>query len=398
MKALFFLVALDVFCVFMPLPIFSTYIKSLGGSPFTQGMVNSCAAFVSLLNNPIVGSLSDTKGRRAILVRCLLVGGLANLILASAPSILIMFVGKIMAAFASPVNILLRATVTDVMKSDQETKLFFQKLLPLTGLVMLLSAGISGYISELKYGFTVIFLCVSIAYAISAGTVLAQLPNDLIIKPNNKKTSDIPYLRKSITELQNAIMNLKNIDWENYGDIFATKAASEVSLAWLTTNIGLFLLNEFGIQGRRTGYFFMISSVFIILSGILKMKLKDRLAKMNDHYIIMTCSLIMTVAFLGTSLAPSVYVIGLCMIAISMSKSFVDVTFTEAITTRANEKDRGKIISAFETLPLIAQFIAPFFSGIFSLAFRQRLLLGLTTIPASVGVFISYKQIKTKND
>ncbi|XP_076251252.1 major facilitator superfamily domain-containing protein 9-like isoform X2 [Rhynchophorus ferrugineus] len=390
MKVLYVLFAMDILNMAIILPVFNGFLKSLGSTPFTNGIINSSCAFISLLWNPVVGSLSDQVGRRNLLAKCLTANLLGNVVLIfSSGSLLMVYFSKLISAFGSPVNILLKTLVTDVYKTDEEKKAFFNKT-PLVISVMFIAGSLlSGFMSEAENGFIKVFILLSCINCITIYVASTYLPDDT--KTNRKTSNNNSLTKKAVEEIKSAVLNIKSINWSRYWDIFALKGAYEVSMTILLSNLGMILVNEFDIKGRKMGYVFLFMSVFGIIGNILKLKLKKTFEKIPDYTKIIYGSVILSIAYTGISLVGSIYTFMIFMACLSMCKTYMDTIFNEIISTKTLESDKGKVISAFDNLNPLAFFVVPVLSGIFAELFGQRLLIASANVPLSIVIFLSYR-------
>lgn len=192
-------------------------------------------------------------------------------------------------------------------------------------------------------------------------------------------------------EIKSAVLNIKSINWSRYWNIFAAKGAYDVSMAMLLCNLGMILLNEFDIKGRKMGYVFIFMSMLGIIGNFLKLRLKNTFENIPNYTKVIYGSVILAIAYTGISLAGSVYTLMTFMGCLSMCRSYLDAIFNEIITTKTLDSDKGKVISAFENIYPLALFVVPALSGIFTELFGERLLIASANVPLSIVLFLSYR-------
>nr|CAD7578693.1 unnamed protein product [Timema californicum] len=86
---------LDLFAVSLAVPLMSAHLKSLGASHFTIGALGSLYPALQLISGPIVGSWSDIKGRRSILVVTMAICSISYLALGATTAISVVFLVRI---------------------------------------------------------------------------------------------------------------------------------------------------------------------------------------------------------------------------------------------------------------------------------------------------------------
>ncbi|KAH1022463.1 hypothetical protein HUJ04_011859 [Dendroctonus ponderosae] len=380
----------DILNIAIALPVFSAFVRSVGGSPFTLGLINSSGALVSLLWNPIVGSLSDQVGRKGLLLKCLIASSVGSVILAASTSVWLVFVGKLVGSLGSPVGILLRSIVADTYRTSEEKKAFFGKNGFFISVGFLVGSVSSGFLSEAKNGFAMSFLMMAAVTGISAAIAFQTVSDDT---KTQDKFADVSFSSKAVSKLRSAVVNMKTISWSRYQSLFCIKGFYDLSIAIIFTSVGLTLINEFQVKGRTIGYVFVISSLCRIASGLLKIRLKSALANTSDYSRITGVGVILLVSYVAMGVSGSLSVFVLFMGIMSFCRASMDTTLTEMIATRTTSEDRGKVIGAFENLNSISMFIAPILTGALAELLGLRFIIGSAAIPISAASLIAYKAI-----
>ncbi|XP_050297125.1 major facilitator superfamily domain-containing protein 9-like [Anthonomus grandis grandis] len=383
------LFALDMLNLAIFLPVFSPFIRSIGATPFTLGLINSASALVSLLWNPIVGSLSDQIGRKRLLITCLIASATGSIIMASSTSLLVVAVGKLFGAMGTPVGILLRSTVADVYESPEAKILFFSRSASIMQVAFLVGSLSSGFLSETKHGFTLAFLFMACIMGVAAIIANKTVNEDNKLQSAKK---DISFTSTAIANMKSAIINIKTINWPKYKYLFYVKGCYDFSIATIITNVGFLLLNEYNVKGRTIGYVFVMISICRIVSSRLKLKLKNVLLNISDTNKIVAASLLLLISYTILSISNSLGLFLVVLALMSIARAFMDTTLTEIITTRTTQDDRGKVIGAFENLYSFAMFVAPVLSGVVAELFGQRLLIGSATVPISIALYAALKE------
>lgn len=391
MKVLYVLFLLDTLNLAMYIPIFGAFVTSIGGTPFILGLINSSNALITLLWNPIVGSLSDQIGRKGLLLKCMMASSLGSLILcASSSSLFLVFVARLIGALGSPVAILLRSTVGDIFKTDEGKKIFFNKSAPIISIAFLLGSLSSGFLSEAKNGYLLAFFLMAVTQALASVITRKHLPEDA--KPEAKVKNTSSFTEKAIQELKTAVLNIKSISWPRYKQIFYMKGFADLSLAIIFSNVGLLIVQEFQVKGRTVGLIFLMIALCRIASTMLKLKLKNVIAQVPDHKKIFFGGILLFVSYTGMFLSKSVPSFMIFLAVLGLTRPFTDTTFTEIIATKTTDTDRGKVIAAYENLFPFCMFVAPLISGTIAEFYGQRILLGLAAIPISISIWVAHQQ------
>lgn len=384
MFALYILFALDMLNMSLFLPIFNKFVISLGGSHNSIGLIGSSGAFISLIWKPIAGNLSDTKGRKQIMLWCIALSFIGNILTYFSRSIFLLFFARAICAFGSPTQTLLRTTITDVIPDSNGT--IMNKIGAILSICFMGGALLSGFLSEYPYGVNLVFLLISINLAVSF--LITNILLEGRTKPGDKKQ----VVNSNIFEnFQIIVKNVKHLQWSQYWEVFTIKGLLEFSYGLMQMNMGLVLLNHFNIDGRYMGYNFCLIGVVSILTNLVFLKLNSTYYKKDKGYIrILHGCTLLALSYLGLGTS-SVYIIFLCfMTTMIISRTVLDSTLFELLNSKVNESEKGTIVSLFDGVLSLSELIAPIISSILVTFYGEQFTLLLCTIPTALGIVIAY--------
>ncbi len=119
---LFFTAFIDFIGFGIIIPIAPYYAQRLGASPFEFSMLLAAYSVAQLIMSPILGSLSDRYGRKKILIIGL-AGEIAGyIVFASAPSLLFLFLGRLISGGTSANLTVIYSMVSDRTDPESRTK------------------------------------------------------------------------------------------------------------------------------------------------------------------------------------------------------------------------------------------------------------------------------------
>src|SRR5580698_3055098 len=121
----FLTVFLDLIGFGIVIPLFPLYVKSMGGSARTVGVLLGCFSFTQLVATPFLGRLSDRVGRRPVILVSL-AGNAASMVLfalATKVSLLpLLFVSRILAGATAGNLAACQAAIADVTTGERRAK------------------------------------------------------------------------------------------------------------------------------------------------------------------------------------------------------------------------------------------------------------------------------------
>ncbi|XP_050296705.1 quinolone resistance protein NorA-like isoform X1 [Anthonomus grandis grandis] len=385
-QLLYILFAMDMFNLAIFLPIFNGFAMSLGGTPSIIGLVESSYYLVCLIWNPIAGSLSDHIGRKGLLTKCLTASAIGYVIITASTSLSAVFLGRVISAFGGSVTILLRSMVGDIYESPENKREFFRHSALLNCMAFLVGSVITGFLSELQYGYRLCFLLMVCSMSTASFLAQCSLPHKTYKPPKSSMIQDQSLFKSGLNELKIAIANLKNISWPRYKSLFIIKAGFDFAIMVITANIGLILLEEYNIKGRYLGFTFLLISTVSIVTNMLQIKIIHFFGNISEYDILIRGGMIMIISFIGMATFVPVLLFLIFMIVNFMIRAFVDTLLIQIITIKTRENDRGKVIGAFENVRSLAGFFAPPISGLIAEVYGPRIAVLSAVVPLTIAL------------
>jgi multidrug resistance protein len=120
---IFIAVFIDLIGFGILIPILPTIaVKDFQASDFQIGLLVAIFSFVQFIFNPFFGSVSDKKGRKPIIVFCLLLSSLSYLIFAFAGSYFVLFLSRIIAGLGGSSISVAQAYIADITTKENRSR------------------------------------------------------------------------------------------------------------------------------------------------------------------------------------------------------------------------------------------------------------------------------------
>src|SRR6202171_638114 len=192
---IFLIVSVDVLGLTIILPLLPFYAERMGATPAVVGLLVASYALCQLIAGPILGRMSDTMGRRPLLIVSQVGTLIGFLILAWANSLWLVFVSRIIDGLTAGNLSLAQAYISDVTRPEERARSF-----GIIGIAFeigfLIGPAISGFLSQFSYQYPIFA-----AAALSATSILATY----FLLPNNKPDAG-----------DGAHRRLTLLDWRTY--------------------------------------------------------------------------------------------------------------------------------------------------------------------------------------
>lgn len=125
---IFVTILIDALGIGLLIPVLPDVIRRFGTDPqwvnHTYGLFIACYALMQFLASPVLGSLSDRFGRRSILLMSLLGAGLDYLLMAYAPDLAWLFVGRVISGLTAASMTVASSYMADISTDENRAANF----------------------------------------------------------------------------------------------------------------------------------------------------------------------------------------------------------------------------------------------------------------------------------
>jgi len=196
--AIFLIVAVDVLGLTIMIPLLPFYAEKMGATPFQVGWLIAAYAACQLVSGPLLGKLSDSTGRKPLLLVSQVGTFIGFIITAFAPNLVILFLARMIDGSTAGNLSLAQAYISDITKPEDRAKSFGVIGIAF-GIGFLIGPAISGILAQSDYRYPVFA-----AAGLSALSIMATA----VLLPEAKPGKDPERKRLSL------------VQWGEYGKYF----------------------------------------------------------------------------------------------------------------------------------------------------------------------------------
>nr|XP_021200550.2 major facilitator superfamily domain-containing protein 9-like [Helicoverpa armigera] len=386
---------LDLMSIFLILPYVDIHAKELGFNHIQIGLLGAVYPGCQMISSPIVGSIGDVRGRRTILLYCLIVCAITYFWLGITSSLLAFFGLRILLGTFKHTQLLTKALAPDYLDNPDDLSTLYGRLMSLGSLGLALGSVLSGYAMEAfpNSGFTIMCIILSAFFVINAGLI-----NSLPETAREKKDKSAATLEASkildltVDTFKKTINKFYSIDWVTYWDIFVFKLVLSASVGLYYSNFRLFLMTEHGLSHVYLGY-------IVAAEGVVSSIINNSVAYINKFYVhdkdysqrILHIFFLIVFSLVGLALVPNVYLFVVLLIPKAVSFSLARIVSLEVVATRGGPDSRGTLIGAFSSVRSIAGIVTPLISGVINHYLGVTYAFLTAALFATIGLVLSYR-------
>ncbi len=376
---IFLIVMVDVLGLTIILPLLPFYAESLGAMPATVGMLVSAYAICQLIAGPPLGQLSDRVGRRPVLLISQMGTCAGFLILASAHTLWVVFLARIIDGLTAGNLTVAQAYISDVTPPDKRTKSF--GIIGIAfGLGFLIGPAISGFLSQYSNTYP-IFAAAALSFTSILCTyfLLPGVPPHPDAEAERGRSAQLKAYAESFKDAQ-----LGPLLWQFFAFIFA--------FSTFFSGFALFAERRFfhgsmPFGPKEVGYVFAFSG---LVGAVIQGGGMGRLVKMfGESKLVQMGFATMALGFILLAAVHEIPYLLAATAVLTFGSAVLRPSLTTLITTKAARHRQGMVIGLMQSLMSIAQIVAPVIAGLLI----QNQLLSIWALAASAFCVIGWSLI-----
>ncbi len=365
------------------LPLLPYYAGSLGASPTLIGLLVASNAVSQLLAAPLIGRLSDTWGRRPMLLVSIVGTAFSFALLAlieplgrwtagmtaggltmSGAALGWLFLSRILDGLVGGNVSLARAYIADI--TDEKNRARGLGLIGAAfGTGFIIGPALGGTLSNWSYVTQTVEAVGLSRYAVPAFAALGLAALNFIGVALWLPESLTPERRAKLAKRERSILPVRALrealDQPRVRPLLQTRFFYRLAFTMFTANFALFTQYRFGLTDQATSYILTYVGVLVVLvQGFIVGRLADRFP---EKRIIVAGVAVLAVALLGWALVPNVGLMLGVLALLPLSGGTLNTVTNSALTKAVREEDVGGALGLSTSLDSLTQILAPIIGG-----------------------------------
>ncbi|HEV2704454.1 MAG TPA: MFS transporter [Pyrinomonadaceae bacterium] len=337
------------------IPVLPLYVPEFGATPRALGVLLASYSVMQLVFTPILGNLSDRYGRRPVLLLSLIGTGIGFIIMGSARTLTLLFVGRILDGITGGNISTAQAYIADVTTTENRARgmgLFGAAF----GLGFIFGPAIGGILSS--FGMHVPFLFAGALAFANALLLYFVLPET--VRPGHPARAQAKQARRGLAHF-----------WQQLGNhrlavVLAIYFLFVVAFSVMTTTFALYTLFSFGYDAQHNGYLFAyIGIIAVIVQGTLIGSLVKRWGEVRLVLVgaaILATSLLI-LPFVGPHAHGGLAELLLLLAANSIGNSLATPALNSLASKSVSAAEQGSAMGVTQSAASLARIIGPIIGG-----------------------------------
>jgi DHA1 family tetracycline resistance protein-like MFS transporter len=330
------------------LPFLPLFAKDLGASALQVGLIVSLFSALQFISAPIMGKISDSVGRKPMLIISQLSTLVSFLILGFANSLWMIYLSRAIDGLFGSNQAIAQAYLSDISSKKNRSRAFGLSGMAF-GAGFLVGPLTGGFLSQFGY---------SLPSFVAAGIATVTIITTILLLPETVKRGKLNLGDVQIFNISDFIKYFKQKDLTFF---LITFTAYLFSLSSFTTNLSIFFEMRFGLDASDVG---LLLAYIGLLSLVLRSPLLGKLIDMfGEHELTFTGILSMIAGFvlLGFWQAGSLVFIPFTFFAIG--SAFFRPLIAGEISRNVSDKEQGAISGVLSSLGSLLRIVAPLWGG-----------------------------------
>ncbi len=335
---------IDIIGLGVIIPVLPFYVQGFGVSDAVVTVLFAVYALLSFLSAPFLGSLSDKIGRRPVLVVSIASSAVGWLVFASAHSIWVLFLGRIIDGLAAGNITSAQSALADIARDDKERTVNMGLFGALFGVGFIVGPAIGGLLAHV--GTTAPFWFVGILASLNAVFAYFMLPETHHAKDHHKKLSYNPFI-----PIRDGFRK------PEMRKLFATWTVFGIALSLQQSSFSLYMARVFGVTATTIGIVFGLIGVLIVINQLVLLK-RVWFRFGSQMQIAQIMAVVFAIGMLLQS-APLVVMLVMGIIATTIGQGTLRAVYGGLIANASAAK-RGEYIGISASLMSLSMVIGPF--------------------------------------
>ena len=349
------------------MPVLPFVVEQYGAPKAFYGLLLSCYAFFQFIGAPWLGRLSDSLGRKPVLLISQTGTLVSWLIFASAYFInethlgvvslplVIIALSRILDGITGGNNAVAQAYVADITTHDEKAWIF-GTLGGIAGLGMIIGPGIGGYLAASSWQY------LSVTIFGAGVSIITLLSIKYALKESLSEAHRKPRVQQSMTSAFRLIKRIKDLNPPKIiKQLFLVRALFSAMMGSYIATIILFMIDLFKFEPEELGLFMFFVGFFLAFNQAVVSKW---LIKKIGEVVTLRLGLVLSIfGLFAITLTDNLWLYVCYYYVFNLGVSLVIPTFFALVAQHANPQDAGETMGIGDAIISLANAIFPIISA-----------------------------------
>ena len=380
------------FSILMPVLPF-VVVDHYGAPKYVYGLLLSAYSFFQFLGAPYLGRLSDSVGRKPVLLisqagtlLCWIIFGLSYFVpdykigIFALP-LFVIALARVLDGLTGGNTSVAQAYVSDIT-TREEKNYIFGYIGGIVGLGMTVGPAIGGISASTSWGYLGTVMCNALLSLCTLLVIFFWLEESL---PEEKRK---PRQSQSLLSSFALIRRIKELESPNLiRRIFVLRALFNITMATYVSTIALFIIDLFHFDEQKLGMFMLVVGVFIAFNQAFVSKWS--IGKIGTYRTLQLGMLLSIFGFIGITLTDNLWIYISLYYVLNLGIALCAPTLSALLAKHAAPKEAGEVMGIAESIGSLSNAIFPLVGAAIYGVIGSQLYWGVAFLPF-LGLVLSY--------
>ena len=380
------------FSILMPVLPF-VVVEHYQAPKYVYGLLLSAYSLFQFLGAPYLGRLSDSIGRKPVLLisqagtlLSWIIFGLAYFVpdyrigIFALP-LFVIALSRVLDGLTGGNSSVAQAYVSDIT-TREEKNYIFGYIGGIVGLGMIVGPAIGGLSASTSIGYLGTVICAALLSTITLFVIFWGLKESL---PIEKRTPRAPISLLSSFALVRRIRELESS--KKLRRIFLLRALFNITMATYVSTIALFIIDLFRFDERQLGMFMLVVGLFISFNQAVMSKWC--ISKIGTYRTLQLGMFLSIFGFISITLTDQLWMYILLYYVLNLGIALCAPTLNALLAKNASPKEAGEVMGIAESIASFSNAIFPLVGAAIYGVVGAQLYWGVAVLPL-IGLFLSY--------
>ena len=381
----FLLTFVNVLGFSLLLPVLPFVVEQYGGSKAVYGALLSSYSLFQAIGAPYLGKLSDSVGRKPVLMisqagtlLSWVIFGVAYFIPNipvwgfALPLIVIAF-SRVLDGITGGNNSVAQAYLTDITTKEEKNTIF-GTVGGIVGVGFIIGPGIGGYLASGPYGYFGMVIGASCLSLVTLTSIAFGLKESL--KPENRR----PHTAEPLLNSLRLIHRIKQLNPAPIiVNIFAIRGIFNVMMSAYIATIALFMIDLFKFDEQELGLFMLVVGLFISFNQAILSKWF--IGKIGAYQTMRLGLVLSAIGLISITLTDNLWLYIILYYSLNLGVSLAIPCFNTLLAQHADPKEAGEVMGISGSIVSLANAGIPIIAATLYGVYGTSLYLGLALLP-----------------
>jgi len=340
---LYISVTLDILAVGTVIPLLPYYVSNLGAETWVYGLLGTIYGLAQLIGSPLMGGMSDSRGRKTALMVSLVGSALGYLIIGVANNLWLLVFSRIPVGLVKQTMTISKAYITDVSEPQTRAKTL-GLISTAASLGFIIGPALGGQLSSIDIRYPAYFACT--LFIIDLLFTYFFLPDSQVKSPANQPA------RKLSVDTFFQVLRMPIV-----GSLLMIHFIFSFSHTLFRSNFSVYTKDNFGLDPKANGFVLSYIGIWDVITQAIVI---GQLTKtFSEAKLISFAIIVATFSYIGMAFASSLSTFLVVLIPFVLATSITNTCTTSIVTKLIKREDIGMTLGVSDSLDSLGRVAAP---------------------------------------